>query len=281
MQDVYFHTVLVGSINITVLCLYCVINCVINCDTAVQPVSDVLNKTKAQIWLSCSFTYATLHKHLNSVDVILRARFSAGCLFPLFNRLHFLLRLGAGILFEICIYHFSATHAALPVPSTSCCPQHRHHLQQDVSAYGQTSKVHTVPLISPAPKEYKHTPLKTMQKFWITWEFVSHVHLNVCLWIYHHRPEWNQRAHESVCTLEFWNLASQTAAPAEAKDNPVDYWHCEKILVRFHNTYNPQQHLNDRLPLRRTAVLISPTHPQGKYFSVWKRVQKRVNSPSI
>lgn len=46
---------------------------------------------------------------------------------------------------------------------------------------------------------------------------------------------------------EFCISLSQTAAPSETRDNPLDYWHCEGILVRFHN--KPQQQFNHRLPL--------------------------------
>lgn len=51
----------------------------------------------------------------------------------------------------------------------------------------------------------------------------------------------------SIHQLDWTSEFCQTAAPSETGDNPLDYWHCEEILVRFHN--NPQQQFNHRLPL--------------------------------
>lgn len=37
-------------------------------------------------------------------------------------------------------------------------------------------------------------------------------------------------------TSDFCRPVSQAMAPTETEDNPVDYWHCREIHVRFHST---------------------------------------------
>lgn len=85
-----------------------------------------------------------------------------------------------------------------------------------------------------------------------------------------HQPNW---------TSEFCIPLSQTAAPSEAGDNPLDYWYCEEIVVQFHN--NPQQQFNHRFPLKRTAVEGALSLPEKAKKTLKRRYTHAHYSPGV
>lgn len=79
-------------------------------------------------------------------------------------------------------------------------------------------------------------------------------------------------------TSEFCISLSQTAAPSETRDNPLDYWHCEGILVRFHN--NPQQQFNHRFPLTH-AIQMEQFHFSKMQQNLMWSYSHTHNSPGV
>lgn len=126
-------------------------------------------------------------------------KMSAGCLFPLFYRLYFVPCPGARVLFEICIRStsFSVKHAALSVQPGNCC-------QKSMILHGRDTWY--VKMCQGMDKHAKstlhlssHTPgcQNTNTPYWKQYKTMERVfvlqilYISTCLWIYHHRPEWN------------------------------------------------------------------------------------------
>lgn len=237
-------------------------------------------------------------KHQDWADVSLDARFRAGCCFPLFHRLYSMPCPGATLQFEICMHstlritQLSLRGQGSVVSRAWSCTAWGPDKTRCVRLWINMQSPHCAsPIAQPTLRTQAH-PIENNRSILINQDRKKAVVFDL-LNIWSSGSTLNETsAHESGLTSEFCHPMSQDIAPTETEDNPVDYWHCREILVRFHNTiiHNnslitnfPWHVLRHRIHLTFTGevlLLLSVKTCENTLTFTHRSVQKRVNLPN-